>query len=240
MLLIEDDASIRRFVELALDDQPVALFQADCLQEARQLIRGEGPFRLLITDLMLPDGSGETLLQELLADPALRGGARLAVFSAGVSAERRELLRALGADEVIAKPASLAQLLGCVERALSAPAATSDVVAPAVEDDSRQGVDAAVEAYFAGDRALYDSYRSSCLEQFPRDRLAGESALRSGDAAALRRLAHSLKTVLQTLGHASESVWARQLEADASEGRLDTLAAGWARLDAALRRLGTP
>ena len=239
MLLIEDDASIRRFVELALEDQPIELFQADCLLEARRLIRVEGPYRLLITDLMLPDGSGVELLQELLGDPSLRAGARLAVFSAGISAERRQVLATLGVDEVIAKPASLVQLLACVERALPAPRDAS-VAPPAVLSGvARQDIDLAVARYFAGDQALYDSYRESCLEQFPRDRLAGDSALERGDVPALRRLAHSLKTVLQTLGHDTESVWARQLEADAAEGRVEALADGWARLGAALSSLGT-
>lgn len=239
VLLIEDDASIRRFVELALEDQLVELVQADCLLEARRLVREEGPFRLLISDLMLPDGSGLDLLHELMANPGLRAGARLAVFSAGISAERRQFLQNRGVDEVIAKPASLAQLLACVERALLDRA--SEVQAPTggAAQDAR-GADLAVAQYFAGDRELYVSYRASCVAQFVHDQAMGDAALDRGDVSALRRLAHSLKTVLQTLGHGTASDWARTLETDAAEGRTDAAAKGWIRLSAELRRVGTP
>lgn len=232
MLLVEDDASIRRFVELALDEQPIELLQAASVARADQLLRQAGPFRLLITDLMLPDGSGQQLLQTLRAEPALRAGARVAVFSAGLSAERRAELERLGVDEVIAKPASLAQLVHCVESALSTPAAAQ----PAPADPQA----AAVTHYFGGDQVLYDTYRASCLRQFVNDRRAGDAALAAGDTPALRRLAHSLKTVLQTLGHDAESAHAGQLESDAADGRAEAVRQGWARLGPALDRLAQP
>lgn len=232
VLLIEDDASIRRFVELALDELPIELLQAATVAQARQLLREAGPFRLLITDLMLPDGSGQQLLQTLQAEPALRAGARVAVFSAGLSAERRAELERLGVDEVIAKPASVGQLVHCVEAALSASAA-----APPEPADPQT---TAVAHYFAGDQALYDTYRASCLRQFANDRRAGDTALAAADTPAIRRLAHSLKTVLQTLGHDAESALARQLESDAADGRADAVQQGWSRLGLALDQLVAP
>ena len=172
-----------------------------------------------------------------MAKPGLRAGARLVVFSAGISAERRQSLQNLGVDEVIAKPASLSQLLDCLERALlddqSAVAGPPEAAA-----EVARGVEPAVTQYFAGDMDLYVSYRVSCLAQFPRDQVTGDEALQRGDVSALRRLAHSLKTVLQTLGHDVESHWARQLEADAAEGRIEAVAKGWTQLSEALRRLG--
>lgn len=53
----------------------------------------------------------------------------------------------------------------------------------------------------------------------------------------MRRLAHSLKSVLLTLGHAPESALARQLEADAADGRAGASRAGWRQLGDALDRL---
>lgn len=95
----------------------------------------------------------------------------------------------------------------------------------------------AVADYFAGDQALYDQFRQGCLQQFRLDRRSGDAAVQAADWAALRRLAHSLKSVLLTLGHAPESALARQLEADAAEGRADAARAGWQRLGEALDRL---
>ena len=235
VLLTEDDASIRRFVELALEDEAIELVQAATVAQSLQRLRDTGPFRLLITDLMLPDGSGVHLLQALSTEPSLRAGARVAVFSAGLSADRRAELDGLGVDEVIAKPASVVQLVACVRRALDAiPALPGSVgVEPA-------GQQAAVDRYFAGDRELYDAYRASCQRQFALDRRDGDAALATGDTAALRRLAHSLKTVLLTLGHEAESASARQLEADAAGGFADRLPAGWTQLARALDRLAVP
>ena len=233
VLLIEDEASIRRFVEMALEDEPVELVHAESVAEGLHALRTQGPFRLLFTDLMLPDGSGQQVLQALIAEPALRGDARVAVFSAGLSADTRQRLEGLGVDETIAKPASLAQLLGCVQRALQAVPAAAPATAP--DTDS-----AAVDRYFAGNRALFDTYRASCLLQFAHDRKAGDAALAAADLPALRRLAHSLKSVLQTLGHDADSAQARQLEADAAAGRSEAAQQGWARLGAALDRLQPP
>ena len=224
VLLVEDDPSIRRFVALALEDLDLELLEAASLAEARLLL-ATGALRLLISDLMLPDGSGITLLQELAADPARRAGARLVAFSAGITAEKRAQLLALGVDEVLSKPVSLLALEDCVQRALAgtAPASEAAPVPPSV-----------VEQYFGGNQALYAAYRASCLAQFVLDRQQGDQAAAAGEMAALRRLAHSLKSVLLTLGHGEASRQAAALELTAEGADLEAAQAGWARLRNAL------
>ena len=71
---------------------------------------------------------------------------------------------------------------------------------------------AALAQHFGGDEGLFLAYRSSCLAQFPADLRAGDAALASADAPALRRLAHSLKSVLATLGQEEAGGTARSLE----------------------------
>jgi DNA-binding response OmpR family regulator len=223
-LLVEDDPSIRRFVMLALEDLDIDLFQAASLDEAWQRLAGE-PLRLLISDLMLPDGSGLSLLQALAASPGRHAGVRLVAFSAGLTAERCAQLLAMGIDELLAKPVSLSALEACVQRALTdarrACPATS--ASPSV-----------VERYFGGDQQLHDAYRASCRVQFALDRQQGDLAVTAGDLAALRRLAHSLKSVLRTLGHFAASEAAAALELAAESDEPDRAAAGWARLRAEL------
>ncbi|KAB0584742.1 response regulator [Ideonella dechloratans] len=80
VLLVEDDAAIRQFVTLALEDLPVALHACATVDQALSVLR-EGPVSLVLTDLHLVGDSGLRLLERLAADPALRGSARLAVFS---------------------------------------------------------------------------------------------------------------------------------------------------------------
>ncbi len=217
VLLVEDDPSIRRFVAMALQDLPIQLLEAATLADARWRL-DEAPVRLLLCDLMLPDGSGVDLLQSLATDPERRSGAHLVAFSAGISAERRQQLMELGVDEVLSKPVSLVMLEACVERALAGAAE------PLQASDDQA---AAVDRFFAGDASLFKAYRDSCHQQFANDLRLGDAARASGDLAALRRLAHSLKTVLQTVGDAEASRLAAKAEADAARGDPQAAFAAW-------------
>lgn len=119
LLLIEDDASIARFVELALDGLPdhdleapaVELTVVASLREARAALAAGG-WQLVISDLMLPDGSAESLLAEGLALGA--GAPPWVVFSAGVQEERRATLAARGVACLLRKPVPLMELLDTI------------------------------------------------------------------------------------------------------------------------------
>lgn len=227
VLLVEDDASIRRFVAMALEELPIELIEATTLAEAEAALAA-GPVRLLLSDLMLPDGNGVALLQALAADPVRRAGARLAAFSAGISAERRAQLQAIGVDEVLAKPVALDALEACVQRALEGAAPAAPTPAPATDP---------VAAYFGGNAALYEAFRASCRVQFGADLQAGDAAVAAGDLGALRRLAHSLKSVLLTLGHDDAHRQALAVETLAHAGSAAQAAAGWAVLRAQVAAL---
>lgn len=215
VLLVEDDPSIRRFVELALEDLPIELRLASSLAQARAELEA-GPVVLVISDMMLPDGSGAELLHDLGQRAAPRP--RLVAFSAGVNAERRAALLAMGVDEVLAKPVSLQALEACVRRAL--PAAPPDAAA----------LQAAVDTYFGGNQALFQAYRAGCVQQFELDLAEGDTAAAAGDWPALRRLVHSLKTVLLTLGDPDGSALAAVAEQQAAAGQADAARQAWAGL----------
>jgi chemotaxis protein histidine kinase CheA len=85
----------------------------------------------------------------------------------------------------------------------------------------------AIEIYFDGDRSFYEVFRSSCIVQFATDLSEGDAACALGDAAALRRVAHSLKSVLRTLGHTQVSAAAKQAEDAAHQGPWDQAQAQW-------------
>lgn len=222
VLLVEDDPSIRRFVQIALEELAIDFVEAGSLAEARAALDA-GPVRLVICDLMLPDGSGVNLLHELAAGRAPARLPRLVAFSAGISAELRSQLEGLGVDEVLAKPVPLDELEACARRALDDAAAAAPAPAPG-----------AVNQYFAGDAGLYQAYRASCLPQFLRDVRQGDAALDAGDLGALRRLAHSLKSVLLTLGYGEQSERAAALDRCAAGGDAAAARSGWAVLRGAL------
>jgi CheY-like chemotaxis protein len=223
VLLVEDDTSIRRFVVMALEDSEIVMVEAETLRAANQALHGP-PFALVLCDLMLPDGSGLDLLQSLGEPDSPSPKARRIAFSAGVSGEVRQRLAAIGVTEILSKPISVAALIACVEGAVQAAdagAAAGADVATAVDP---------VMTYFGGDRELFDSFSARCRAQWPRDAALGDLAARQGDLPALRRLAHSSKSVLLTLGLAADSALAFSIEKAAAEQRADTAWALWPRL----------
>ena len=224
VLLVEDDASIRRFVAMALEEDALDLVQAPTLAAAIDALRS-GPFALVLCDLMLPDGSGFDLLRSLADADSPSPRARRVAFSAGVSALTRERLLALGVHEVLSKPVSVAALLDCVQRALQAPAAAATAPPadmPAAPDP--------VTHFFGGNRPLYEAFAAQCRQQWRQDVVQGDRAAAAADLGALRRLAHSLKSVLQTLGLDADSALALDIETSAAEGRAETAQAQWQRL----------
>lgn len=234
LLLIEDDLSIARFVEMALEDLPgLELFNVRSLAEAQAALKA-GPWRLVISDLMLPDGSAELLLREGMA--LSEQAPPWVVFSAGLNAERQALLFSLGVRQVLHKPVALGDLLNTVETLLQSTAAPatmpveeSGAVAAAPQEDP-------VKQHFGGDRELYESFLAGCIERFADDLGQGDAASACGDAVELRRVAHGLKAVLQLLGHPGLSVLAREIEDGAAAGIVDAQA--WGRLAAGLTALG--
>ena len=64
ILLLEDDAGVRRFIQLALENETVELIACSRLSEALQVL-ADTSVGLVFTDLHLPDGSGLDLLEWL-------------------------------------------------------------------------------------------------------------------------------------------------------------------------------
>lgn len=241
VLLVEDDPSLQRFVQLALEDFEIELLAVSSVDAGlAELTRA--PAVLVLTDLMLPDRSGFELIETLAAQPALRAGARVAVFSAGLTPATRARLERPEVWRLLSKPCSLAELEACVRDALAeagactagtAPVATTAPEAPSLPE----GQAAAIAEHFGGNAALYHAFRASCLHQFQADLAEGDKALAAGDAPALRRLAHSLKSVLLSLGHAEAAERARALEQAGEQADPTRLAALWPGLREALRAL---
>lgn len=229
VVVVDDDAAIRRLVELALEGLPIQLALCASAAAARAALR-EREAALLITDLMMPGETGVDLLRSLQVDPSLRGDARLAVFSAGLDAARRAELQALGVWRLLDKPVSTLALEDCVCEALGLATDSADVAAPetAPPDDGADALAAA--AHFGGDVALFRAFRDGCLAQFPLDRAAGDAAVATGDVAALRRVAHNLKSVLRLLGLEPASRLAARLEQSAADADAVTASALWTSL----------
>lgn len=97
---------------------------------------------------------------------------------------------------------------------------------------------ALIDSYFDGDRALYEEYKALCRDQFKLDAAQGDQACASGDATGLRHLAHSLKTVLRSLGRADLAELAFAIEELAVDDRAAACARWPALRDGLLNALG--
>lgn len=116
ILLVEDDVNFQTLVASELEEQKHEVLTASNLAEATHLLEETAAqFDLILSDLRLPDGSGESLLNEsrqLRPAPAF-----IALTAFGSIAQAVELLKA-GADNFLTKPLDFEQLQICLERAL--------------------------------------------------------------------------------------------------------------------------
>jgi len=113
ILLIEDEAQIRRLVRDALDEEGYRVLESGTLANGSVQVREMKP-QLVILDLGLPDGDGTGFIRELRT----HSGMPVLVLSAR-SAEG-EKIRALdaGADDYLSKPFSTGELLARVRAQL--------------------------------------------------------------------------------------------------------------------------
>ncbi|KQP13191.1 response regulator [Pseudorhodoferax sp. Leaf267] len=232
ILLVEDDASTARFVDGALEDLGVDLRTTSSVAQAVAQLSA-APFSLVLTDLMLIGESGRDLVQRLRDHPTLGAGPRVAVYSAGLSAEiSAELLR-LGAWRLLHKPVPVETLRQCVRDAIAtAPAQASAACAHTAEHaaPAAAGSTDVVTTYFGGNLRIYHAYRATCEKQFPVDAAEGDRAIAAGDIQAMRRLAHTLKSVLQALGHGQAAETARAIDAGCATNDWAAVTVRWPAL----------
>jgi DNA-binding NtrC family response regulator len=117
ILIVDDDASIRRTLHLLLSKAGYDVIQASDGSEAVRLWRQAGG-DLVITDLHMPEKDGIQTIIELLSHTP---GIRIIAMSGGGQTKRLDLLgnmALLGSIHTIEKPFTLNEMLTAVDRAL--------------------------------------------------------------------------------------------------------------------------
>ena len=106
ILLIEDDASIRRFVRLALEDEGWQVFEAETAKRGLIEAASRQPDAVVL-DLGLPDADGKTVISEL------RSWSQLPILVLSARDHEDEKVAALdvGADDYLSKPFGVPELL---------------------------------------------------------------------------------------------------------------------------------
>ncbi|HTL10889.1 MAG TPA: sigma-54 dependent transcriptional regulator [Bdellovibrionota bacterium] len=106
VLLVDDDANIRRTLALSLKDLQCAVEQADSVQAAMAIFQAR-PFDLVLTDFKMEKQSGLQLIQQARA---LRPDALIVMMTAYASYENAVEVVREGAFDYLPKPFTTAQL----------------------------------------------------------------------------------------------------------------------------------
>ncbi|MRD72827.1 two-component system response regulator KdpE [Rhodocyclus tenuis] len=109
IIIVEDEAHIRRFVRLALEDEQWQVFEADSVK--RGLIEaGTRQPDLIVLDLGLPDGDGIDFIRDFRAWSEIP----VIVLSARTAEADKVAALDAGADDYLMKPFGVAELLARV------------------------------------------------------------------------------------------------------------------------------
>lgn len=114
--VIEDDAAQRRLLVAQLQRQEYSVVEAGTAAEGWELIHQHLP-RVLICDLVLPDGDGQKLCDRVRADEGLDGTYIIAVTAFDSDGRKQSLLNA-GADDYLGKPIDMNELRARIRNGL--------------------------------------------------------------------------------------------------------------------------
>jgi two-component system NtrC family sensor kinase len=149
-LIVDDSLTVRMDLADAFTEAGFATVLCATATEARRALAGE-PVSLVVLDVVLPDGDGVEILQEIRSSPAT---AKTPVLLLSTEAEVKDRIRGLrtGADEYVGKPYDRGYVVGRARELVrdSEPAVrTVQKATILVVDDSatfREGLREALEA----------------------------------------------------------------------------------------------
>ncbi|NTW53579.1 MAG: response regulator [Chlorobaculum sp.] len=115
ILVIEDEEDIRQMICDILEDDGYATVQASNGNEGLQILRKTPDFRIVITDLLMPEKEGIATISELRKDfPWIK---IVAISGGGIDIPENYLNRAkaFGADATLCKPFESCELLSIID-----------------------------------------------------------------------------------------------------------------------------
>jgi two-component system sensor histidine kinase/response regulator len=117
ILLIDDDANIRSIFGAVLRDHGYRVLEASSGSEGYALATEQLP-DLILTDIAMPGGDGQTLLRNIRENPDL-SDKQVVLMTGQLHAVTPRKGMEQGADDFLAKPVSIEALIKCVEARLN-------------------------------------------------------------------------------------------------------------------------
>jgi DNA-binding response OmpR family regulator len=117
LLIVEDEANIRRFVAANLSARGYQVTEAGDAEQGLKIMQDQKP-SVLILDIRLPGMSGWDLLEEMAANPSM-ASIPVIVMTASVTNVRFGETSYKNVDSWLVKPVSVHELIHAVKKALS-------------------------------------------------------------------------------------------------------------------------
>jgi two-component system response regulator PilR (NtrC family) len=115
VLVVDDEAGLREMLRVLFTRAGYSVSSADGQTLAMKLLRTEGPFDVVITDLSMPDGSGMGVLQETRAHDESTQVVLITAYA--TTAQAVQAMRE-GAYDYVQKPFKNDELLAVIEKAV--------------------------------------------------------------------------------------------------------------------------
>ena len=201
VLVVEDNVFNQQIAQELLEAAGAGVTLADNGREAiERLCRQQ--FDCVLMDMQMPDMDGLEATRRIRADAAF-AAVPIVAMTANVTKEDREECLAVGMNDFLAKPFSPERLYAVLAAVLPARA-----VAAAAAADAVSGAVAAVDVLdggalartFGDDAARMEKYVRRFVETARDGLLELEGAVSHQDAAAVKFVAHRLKSSARTVG----------------------------------------
>lgn len=217
ILVAEDNVINQKLARRLLEKRGHRVVIAGNGREALARIEG-ATFDLVLMDVQMPEMDGLQATEELRRSEKLSGKhCPVVAMTALAMKGDQERCLASGMDAYLSKPIRPQELDAVLDLYSSRPLATA-----AVEGASFIDVDELM-ARVDGDRELIAELTEIFQEDYPKQLRLAREALVLNDAAAVRRIGHSLKGALANLGATNASSLAASIEAMGKAGDLARL-----------------
>ncbi len=217
ILVAEDNTVNQKLARRLLEKRGHKVVLANNGSEALKALDG-ATFDLILMDVQMPGVDGLQVTEELRRREELTGAhCPVVAMTALAMKGDKERCLAAGMDGYLSKPIRPQELDAVLDSYTSTPqaAALSTIDSSIDVEELMERID--------GDRTLLAELADIFREEYPRQIRMAQEALAANDAAAIRRIGHSLKGALANLAATDASGLAASVEAIGKSGDLSQL-----------------